>query len=83
MRPRAVRTFHPLIFGGGPRRPDKMARNGLPPPNGVPPPFQLIRGDTYNLTLGVMIAVILAACKVPRRQHVTAHPHARVGPAPH
>ena len=73
----AVRTFHPLIFGG-PRRPDKMARNGLPPPfrspNGVPPPFQLIRGDTFNLTLGVVIAVILAACKVPRRQHVTAHP---------
>ena len=49
----------------------------------APPPFQLIRGDTYNLTLGVVIAVILAACKVPRRQHVTAHPHARVGRAPH
>ena len=30
----------------------------------VAPPYQLIRGDTYNLTLGVVIAVILAACKV-------------------
>ena len=38
---------------------------------------------SLNLTLGVVIAVILAACKVPRRQHVTAHPQARVGPAPH
>ena len=52
------------------KRPDKeMAPNGA-----APPPFQLIRGDTFNLTLGVVIAVILAACKVPRRQHVTAHP---------
>ena len=38
----------------------------------APPPFQLIRGDTYNLTLGVVIAVILAACKVPRRCHRTS-----------
>ena len=30
----------------------------------VAPPYQLIRGDTYNLTLGVVIAGILAACKV-------------------
>ena len=52
----------------------------------VAPPYQLIRGDTYNLTLGVVIAVILAACKVRAARGVsmcTAHPHPRVGHALH
>jgi len=41
--------------------PDKMTNANA---HSVAPPYQLIRGDTYNLTLGVVIAVILAACKV-------------------
>ena len=28
-----------------------------------PPPYQLLPGDPFNLTLGVLVASLLAACK--------------------
>ena len=44
----------------------------------VAPPYQLIRGDTYNLTLGVVIAVILAACKVRAPAASVCAPHIHI-----
>ena len=44
----------------------------------VAPPYQLIRGDTYNLTLGVVIAGLLAACKVRAPAASACAPHIHI-----